>query len=66
MNPNSSKVVTTVLKNVLLLTKNVDKSVAFFTEGLGCKLLHHSEEYAEVRDANDFRIAFKKVDSHAF
>ena len=28
--------------------------------------MHHSEEYAEVRDANDFRIGFKKVDSHAF
>mmetsp|Transcript_7532 Transcript_7532/g.8562 ORF Transcript_7532/g.8562 Transcript_7532/m.8562 type:complete len:128 (+) Transcript_7532:121-504(+) len=28
--------------------------------------MHHSEDYAEVRDANDFRIGFKKVESHAF
>ena len=66
MNPSRQKVVTTVLKHVLMLTRNVDKSVSFFTEGLGCKLMHHSQDYAEVRDANDFRIAFKRVDSHAF
>ena len=33
------KSITTVLRNLLLLTRNVDKSVAFFTEGLGCKLI---------------------------
>ncbi|CAI2382966.1 unnamed protein product [Moneuplotes crassus] len=66
MSTAKTRSVTTVLKNILLLTRNVDRSVSFYTEGLGLKLMHHSEDYAEVRDSNDFRIGFQRVDSHAF
>jgi catechol 2,3-dioxygenase-like lactoylglutathione lyase family enzyme len=54
------------LKQVLLLSRNLDKAVGLWTEGLGFTLVHQSETYAELKDERDARIAIREVDSEAF
>lgn len=45
------------LKQVLLLSRNLDKAVGLWTEGLGFSLVHQSETYAELCDEKDVRLA---------
>jgi catechol 2,3-dioxygenase-like lactoylglutathione lyase family enzyme len=50
-----------VLKNVMLLIKDVPKSVAFYQEALGMKVNFMSEHWAEIESGN-IRIALNKVE----
>ena len=66
MASTGEKVATTLIRNIMIWTRNIDKTVAFYTEGLGLKLIHKSDDYAEIKDSNGFRIGFKQVTSQAF
>ena len=55
----SSKLTQTTLKNIVLLSKNVEKTSNFFTEILGLKLLHQTKNLAELKDHHNFRLLIK-------
>jgi len=45
----NQKMSRSVLKNVMLLIKDVPKSVKFYSEGLGMSVNHSSEHWAELQ-----------------
>ena len=55
----------TILRNVLIMSKNCEKSAQFYVDCLGLKINHLSTEYAELVDKNNARIVFKQTDSEA-
>jgi len=42
----------TTFKNVVLLTMNVEKTSSFYSEIVGLKLVHQTDQFAELRDFN--------------
>jgi catechol 2,3-dioxygenase-like lactoylglutathione lyase family enzyme len=52
------------MKNIMILLKDVNKSVQFFNKGLGCSINHSSEHWAELQ-SGDYLIHLNKVDSEA-
>ena len=55
---------TSFLKNVILLSKNVESMSSFFTQIIGLKLIHIAPDnsFAELKDSNNFTLQIKKVD----
>jgi catechol-2,3-dioxygenase len=45
-----SKASSTFLKNVVLMSSNVERSSNFFSEIIGLKLIHLNENLAELKD----------------
>ena len=54
-----SKGASVTLKNIILMSKNVEKTSNFFSEILGLKLIHQTDTLAELRDSRDFRLLIK-------
>jgi catechol-2,3-dioxygenase len=54
-----NKISQTTLKNVVLMSKNVERTSNFFSELIGLKLVHQSDKMAELRDSRDFRLIIK-------
>jgi predicted enzyme related to lactoylglutathione lyase len=52
--------------SIILTTKNVSKSLGFYTEALGLKTSQLSEEIAEMKDPAGFTVILKRSDSLAF
>ena len=50
----------TSLKNIILLSKNVEKTSNFFSEIVGLKLIHQTPALAELKDQYDFRLLIKQ------
>lgn len=46
----SSKLTQTTLKNIVMLSKNVERTSNFFSEIIGLKLIHQTETLAELKD----------------
>jgi DNA phosphorothioation-dependent restriction protein DptG len=55
----------TAIRNILILSKNCEKSAQFFVDILGLKINHMSRDYAELVDKNNSKIVFKKTLSEA-
>ena len=51
----------TRVRNLLLLVRDVPKSIPFYTEGLGLHLVNGTQRYAELSDGST-TIALKKVE----
>lgn len=56
---------TTILRNILIMSKNCEKSAQFYVDILGLKINHLSSEYAELVDKNNSKIVFKQTLSEA-
>jgi hypothetical protein len=56
---------TTILRNILIMSKNCEKSAQFYVDVLGLKINHLSSEYAELVDKNNSKIVFKQTLSEA-
>lgn len=54
------------INSLVLTTKNVMKSLGFYTEALGLKTHQLSEELAELKDSAGFTVILKRTDSLAF
>ena len=56
----------TVLKSVVLLSKNVGATSAFFTEIIGLKLVHMTPDnsFAELRDGKNFAMTIRQSSEH--
>mmetsp|Transcript_5810 Transcript_5810/g.10351 ORF Transcript_5810/g.10351 Transcript_5810/m.10351 type:complete len:140 (-) Transcript_5810:47-466(-) len=54
------------LAHLLMFTRDVSRAVGFYSEALALKTVFMSEELAELRDAHDFRLLLKKVESEAY
>jgi len=52
--------------SIVLTTKNVMKSLGFYTEALGLKTMQLSDEIAEIQDAAGFTVILKRSESLAF
>jgi len=61
-----SKQVTTRLKNIILFSRDIEKTSSFFAEGLGLKVKYQSKQLVELRDSQNMRILLKQVKSEAF
>ena len=61
-----SKSTTVALKNIMVLTKNVEKSSQFYSDALGLKLIHQTSTFAELRDKNKVKLVLKQVDQEAY
>lgn len=48
-----------MIRNIMYLSKNCEKSALFFVDILGLKINHMSEEYAELIDNKNSKIVFK-------
>jgi catechol 2,3-dioxygenase-like lactoylglutathione lyase family enzyme len=55
------KLTQTTLKNIVMLSKNVEKTSQFFSEILGLKLIHQTKNLAELKDHKDFRLIIKNA-----
>ncbi|KAG2382095.1 hypothetical protein C9374_005887 [Naegleria lovaniensis] len=55
---------TSVLKNIMLLIKDVPKSVKFYSEGLGMQVNHVSEHWAELQ-SGQIKVCLNKVEGEA-
>jgi hypothetical protein len=55
----------TAIRNILILSKNCEKSAQFYIDILGLKINHLSSEYAELVDKNNSRLVFKQTNSGA-
>jgi len=61
-----SKSITTKLRNIILFTRDIDKTSSFFTDALGLKVIHQSQIFAELTDASKQKIYLKKSFSEAY
>ncbi|EFC50700.1 predicted protein [Naegleria gruberi] len=52
------------LKNVMLLIKDVPKSVKFYSEGLGMTVNHSTEHWAELQSGH-MKVCLNKVEGEA-
>ena len=57
-----TKQISTVLKNIVIFTRNVEKTAAFYSNALGLKISSQSTQLVELKDTNNTRILLKKVD----
>lgn len=57
---------TTIIRNVMFLSKNCEKSAEFFVDVLGLKINHLSPEYAELVDKHNMKLVFKNTESEAY
>ena len=55
----------TIIRNVMFLSKNCEKSAEFFVDVLGLKINHLSPEFAELVDKHNTKIVFKHTESEA-
>ena len=55
---SSLKSTSTVFKNIILMTRNVENMSSFFTEIIGLRLIHQTPcgKFAELRDASGFKL----------
>ncbi len=56
-----SRQVTTKLKNIILFSRDIEKTSSFFAEGLGLKVKYQSKQLVELRDTQNMRILLKQV-----
>ena len=42
----------TTFKNIVILTRNVERTSNFYSEIVGLKLVHQTDQFAELRDFN--------------
>ena len=56
----TNKVALTQIKNIVMMSKNVERTSNFFSEIIGLKLIHQTETLAELKDQRDFRIIIRK------
>eukprot|EP00210_Caulerpa_lentillifera_P007705 g7356.t1 len=56
---------TTILRNVVLLQRDLPKAVAFYRDGLGLKLHVFTEKWAEFRNGGTI-LSLKQVEGEAF
>eukprot|EP00347_Sterkiella_histriomuscorum_P023391 403334813 len=63
---NGSKISMTTLKNIVLLSKNVEKTSNFFSEIIGLKVIHLTPNFSELKDQKDFRLIIKQTPSLAY
>ena len=61
-----SKQITTKLKNIILFSRDVEKTSSFFAEGLGLKVKYQSKQLVELRDTQNMRILLKQVKRHHY
>jgi catechol 2,3-dioxygenase-like lactoylglutathione lyase family enzyme len=54
------------LAHLLLFTRNISKSIGFYSEALALKTVFMSEELAELKDSNNFRVLLKRVEGEAY
>ena len=55
----NAKLTQTTLKNVVMLSRNIERTSNFFSEVIGLKLIHQTEKLAELKDAKEFRLLIK-------
>eukprot|EP01080_Neovahlkampfia_damariscottae_P006641 gene6641-10806_t len=55
---------TTKMKNIMILLKDIPKSVNFYQKGLDCKVNYSSEHWAELQSGN-YTIHLNRVESEA-
>ena len=53
----------TILRNITFMSKNAEKSAQFFIDVFNLKIVHFSENYSELTDANNSKIVFIKTNS---
>ena len=58
------KLTRTTLKNIVMLSKNMQKTSHFFTEILGHKVIHQTKNLAELKGHKDFRLAIKNISKY--
>jgi len=61
-----SRQVLTKLKNIILFSRDVQKTSSFFSEGLGLKVKYQSGQLVELRDALKQKILIKQVKRYRF
>jgi hypothetical protein len=49
----------TIIRNIMFMSKNCEKSAQFFVDVFGLKINQMSPEYAELLDENNTKIVFK-------
>lgn len=50
---------TTTIRDIMILSKNCEKSAQFFVDVFGLKINHMSREYAELLDKSQMKLVFK-------
>ncbi len=57
-----TKQLTTVIKNIVIYSRNVEKTAGFYSNALGLKITSQSTQLVELKDASNMKIFLKKVD----
>ena len=57
-----TKQLTTIIKNIVIYSRNVEKTAGFYSNALGLKITSQSTQLVELKDASNMKIFLKKVD----
>lgn len=57
-----TKQLTTFFKNIVIYTRNVEKTAGFYSNALGLKITSQSSQLVELKDSSNMKIILKKVD----
>lgn len=61
-----TKQVSTILKSIVIYSRNVEKTAGFYSNALGLKITSQSTQLVELKDSNNAKIILKKVDGFGF
>ena len=59
------RTITTKLSSVILFSRTLDRTVGFYTEVLGLKVLKQSKNMAELQDSDSMRLIIKKTEEES-
>lgn len=57
-----TKQISISIKNIIIYSRNVQKTAGFYSDALGLKIINQSSQLIELKDSNNFKILLKKVD----
>lgn len=60
-----SKNVSIFIRNIIIYSRDVQKTAGFYSNALGLKIINQSTELIELKDGNNIRILLKKVNGQA-
>lgn len=61
-----TKQLSTILKSIVIYSRNVEKTAGFYSNALGLKITSQSTQLVELKDSSNIRILLKKVDGFNF
>lgn len=57
-----SKQITSTLKSLVLLSRDIEATASFYTDAVGLRVSHQSKQLVELKDNSDFRLILKAID----